>query len=237
MKNKIIYKTFIIIALSFFAVPYFALADASSGWWGQINANGVIVRKSPSVDSPKIGSLSSINRVKILDTASGNGGTWYQIDGGAYPGGYISSDWVDKITQPIPPSNPDIPPGVNSGDYWIDVNISKEILTLFQYNQPVLATYISTGKFSRSTMAGTFHIWEKLNKTRMHGGPPATDHVYDLPNVPWTMYYSGSFAVHGTYWHDKFGTPQSAGCTNLTQGDAKFVFDRVNVGTTVYNHY
>jgi lipoprotein-anchoring transpeptidase ErfK/SrfK len=51
------------------------------------------------------------------------------------------------------------------------------------------------------------------------------------------MYYSGSLAVHGTYWHDKFGTPQSAGCTNLTQGDAKFIFDRASVGTTVVNHY
>jgi lipoprotein-anchoring transpeptidase ErfK/SrfK len=68
------------------------------------------------------------------------------------------------------------------------------------------------------------------------------------------MFYKGSYSLHGTYWHDKFGTRQSSGCTNLTQGDAKFLFDRINPvikppakfytvatadnpGTTVYIHY
>ena len=87
----------------------------------------------------------------------------------------------------------------------------------------------------------------------MSGGPPVVPYRYNLPNVPYVMYYKGSYAVHGTYWHDKFGSRQSAGCTNLTQGDAKFVFERVNPklpegsnstrptsgnsGTVVYNHY
>ena len=87
----------------------------------------------------------------------------------------------------------------------------------------------------------------------MQGGPPVVSYRYDLPNVPWVMYYSGAYGIHGTYWHDKFGTQQSAGCTNLTQGDAKFIFEKTlpimpankasvissdsNPGTVVYNHY
>ncbi len=87
----------------------------------------------------------------------------------------------------------------------------------------------------------------------MRGGIPGTSSYYNLANVPYTMYYYGSYGIHGTYWHDKFGTRQSSGCTNLTQGDAKYIFDLTgpkltdglrsvwfsadNMGTVVYNHY
>ena len=87
----------------------------------------------------------------------------------------------------------------------------------------------------------------------MQGGPPLVNNYYDLPNVPWVLFYHGAYAIHGTYWHDKFGTQQSAGCTNVTQGDAKFIFDKTspllpenvnsvlssetNNGTAAYNHY
>jgi lipoprotein-anchoring transpeptidase ErfK/SrfK len=87
----------------------------------------------------------------------------------------------------------------------------------------------------------------------MRGGPPVVPFFYDLPNVPYVMYYHDGYGVHGTYWHDKFGTRQSSGCTNLTQGDAKFIFSLTtpilnsgqnsvlstpdNPGTVVYNHY
>ncbi len=67
------------------------------------------------------------------------------------------------------------------------------------------------------------------------------------------MFYHGGYSIHGTYWHDKFGTQQSAGCTNLTNGDAEFIFSKTlpspsndqnsifssdtNLGTVIYNHY
>ena len=86
----------------------------------------------------------------------------------------------------------------------------------------------------------------------MTGAPPLATHVYDLPDVPWVMYYKGSYSVHGTYWHDNFGSQRSAGCTNVTQGDAKFIFNLTspdigtlnsvrstinNPGVVVNNHY
>jgi len=37
---------------------------------------------------------------------------------------------------------------------------------------------------------------------------------YNIPDVPYTMYYSGSYAIHGTYWHHRFGT-QSAMAVNV----------------------
>jgi lipoprotein-anchoring transpeptidase ErfK/SrfK len=57
---------------------------------------------------------------------------------------------------------------------------------------------------------------------------------YYLDDVPWAVYYDEARAIHGTYWHTYFGYPQSHGCVNLTIGDAKVVYDWVNVGDWVY---
>ncbi|MFO0173853.1 MAG: L,D-transpeptidase, partial [Aphanizomenon sp.] len=37
----------------------------------------------------------------------------------------------------------------------------------------------------------------------------------------------------GAYWHNKFGTPVSHGCVNLSPPHAKWLFNWANVGTTV----
>jgi lipoprotein-anchoring transpeptidase ErfK/SrfK len=226
------------------------------GWWGQINTDNIAVSQKPSASSTQTGSFSSANRVKILNEVSGQEindmNIWYEIDGGKYPHAYIFSDLVTPMPQPQPPKKLAIPEEVQKGDYWIDVDIAKKILTLVDYDKPVFATYISTGREENPTPTGTFKVWYKLRKTTMKGGPPLVKQKYNLKNVPSVMYYEGSYAIHGTYWGDKFGTPQSAGCTNATQGDAAFLFEKTkpalasdknslfsskdNPGTIVYNH-
>lgn len=226
------------------------------GWWGNVNGNKVDLFEEPTTQSKKLGTFSTINTVKVLEEVSGESikrnNLWYKIDGGAHPGAYIFSSNVSAMVQPEPPLSVKIPENVAAGEYWIDVDLTKRILTLFQDDKPVFATYVATGRPGNPTLTGTYKIWYKLEKTRMHGGPPTVSYYYNLPNVPYVMYYRGSYAVHGTYWHDKFGSRQSAGCTNLTQGDAKFIFDLVNPkipdsakaarsspdnpGTVVYNH-
>jgi hypothetical protein len=182
---------------------------------------------------------------------------WYQIDGGAYAGAYVFSDLVTPITQPAPPENFSIPKEVAKNEKWIDVDLTKKILTLFDYDTPIFCTYIAPGREENPTQTGTFRVWYKLVKAEMQGGPPLHAYRYDLKNIPWVMYYNYSYAIHGTYWHDKFGTRQSAGCTNMTQGDAKYIFENTlpqipdgkteafarnkpgsgyGTGTVVYNH-
>ena len=57
----------------------------------------------------------------------------------------------------------------------------------------------------------------------MRGEDPV-DGPYEVSEVPWTMYYSGSYALHGAYWHDDFGKTRSHGCTNLAPADARWLF-------------
>lgn len=225
------------------------------GWWGKINTTDVPVHESPTASSSILGYLNTINRIKVLEEKSGtlfNGSNlWYMIDGGQYPGAFINSSYVEAIPQPTPESNPEIPKEIKEGEFWVDVNIEKQVLTLFKFNEPVFATYVSTGRAWSPTVRGTYRIWVKLKKGGMSGGPPLVPYTYNLVDVPWIMYYKGSFAIHGTYWHDEFGTVRSAGCTNLTQGDAEHIFSEVlpltstknetrpsenSLGTIVYNH-
>lgn len=113
------------------------------------------------------------------------------------------------------------------GKRWIEVDISDQTLTAYQGDVPVFATTVSTGKPGWRTLPGKFRVYVKYEQTRMTGED------YDTPDVPWTMYYSGDFAIHGAYWHDNFGTPVSHGCINLRVPEAKALFEWSSVGTEV----
>jgi hypothetical protein len=60
---------------------------------------------------------------------------------------------------------------------------------------------------------------------------------YYLTNVPYTMYFYDGYGLHGTYWHNNFGTPMSHGCVNLRTEDAQWLFEFASVGTPVNVHY
>lgn len=73
----------------------------------------------------------------------------------------------------------------------------------------------------------------------MTGGEGAD--FYDLPNVPYTMFFEGpnapagaGFSLHGAYWHDNFGHAMSHGCVNMKITDAHKLYDWVNPVTNGY---
>ena len=198
------------------------------GWWGRVNTNYIPVMEEPNGSSKRLGTFFVNNKIKVLKMQKGDGRVWYKIDGGQYPGGFVDSQFINAIAQPAPEKELAIPSKVAIGDYWTDLNISKKVLTLYKYDQPVMSTYVSTGMKETPTILGAYNVWYKINKIRMRGAPPLATHVYDLPNVPWVMFYKGSYSLHGTYWHDDFGTQRSSGCTNLTQGDAKYIYELTN---------
>jgi lipoprotein-anchoring transpeptidase ErfK/SrfK len=61
-----------------------------------------------------------------------------------------------------------------------------------------------------------------------------SDQYYDLPGVPWTMYftYQGG-AIHGAYWHNNFGSQWSHGCVNLIPDEAEKLYSWAELGTKV----
>lgn len=107
-------------------------------------------------------------------------------------------------------------------DKHIYVDLSTQTLYAYEGKKLFFKTLVATGKWGK-TPTGNFHIWQKLVATRMSGGEGAD--AYDLPNVPWVMYFYHDFGLHGAYWHDNFGHTMSHGCVNMRQVDAKKVFE------------
>ncbi len=117
------------------------------------------------------------------------------------------------------------------GQRWIEINLSTQTLTAWQGDVAVLTTVVSSGKASTPTVTGRFAIYNKLDSQRMTGPD------YDLPGVPWVMYFYSDFAIHGAYWHANFGVPTSHGCVNLTIDDAQTLYNWAPAGTEVWVHY
>jgi lipoprotein-anchoring transpeptidase ErfK/SrfK len=53
------------------------------------------------------------------------------------------------------------------------------------------------------------------------------------------MYINGGVALHGTYWHNNFGTGtrMSHGCINLPLSSAAWLYDWAPLGTPVRVQY
>ena len=118
-----------------------------------------------------------------------------------------------------------------AGTKWIEVNLSEQTLTAWQGDVAVMHTSISSGRSNTPTVTGRFTVGNKYKAQRMTG--PG----YDLPNVPWVMYFHGSYAIHGAYWHNNFGVPMSHGCVNMRTDESQMLYEWAPAGTEVYVHY
>lgn len=123
------------------------------------------------------------------------------------------------------------------------VDLTNQRLYAYEGDSMVYDFLISSGKWGR-TPTGDFNIWIKLRYTRMQGGNPAIGTYYNLPNVPYVMFFyngevpkSRGFSLHGTYWHNNFGHPMSHGCVNMRTEDVEKLYywtDPPTVGNMTY---
>ncbi|MEO0325463.1 MAG: L,D-transpeptidase [Myxococcota bacterium] len=115
------------------------------------------------------------------------------------------------------------PRGVPASARWVHVDLEAQVLVAYEGDTPVFATLVASGREGYETPAGLYRVQHAYLSTSMRGEDPV-DGPYDVAEVPWTMYYHRSFALHGAYWHDGFGVVRSHGCTNLAPVDARFLF-------------
>lgn len=138
---------------------------------------------------------------------------------------------------------------ISGGEKRIEIDLAKQRLLAFERDVLIYSFLISSGKWGR-TPKGIFDIWGKFRYTKMEGGSKALRTYYYLPNVPFVMFFANDeipkrrgFSLHGTYWHDNFGTPMSHGCINMkTEEAAKIyswarpsLFDRRSILATTDN--
>ncbi|CAN5393923.1 hypothetical protein BH10CHL1_BH10CHL1_12620 [soil metagenome] len=106
---------------------------------------------------------------------------------------------------------------------WIRVDLSEQIVVAYEGKKPIRAFRVSSGLPNTPTVTGTFHIRTKVLSQTMVGGEG--NMYYNLPGVKWVQYFYQDYSFHGTYWHNNFGHPMSHGCLNMTNADAKWLFD------------
>jgi len=148
------------------------------------------------------------------------------------------------VPMPIPAAAPANPPASQSaqpaprprssgGTKLIIVNLSDQWLYVYEGQNQVYDAPISTGRDGMETPTGTFSIYAKLKVQTMDGVTDGEKWV--VPNVPNVMYINGGVALHGTYWHNRFGTGArlSHGCVNLPLRAAGWLYDWAPIGTTV----
>ncbi len=144
----------------------------------------------------------------------------FEVDGGK---------WLsDQDASRIDPARR-MPAWGKNGEKWLDVNVTKQTLVAYDGTEPVYATLVSSGEaglddpaHSTATKRGIFRIHTKHLSTTM-----ASDEVgeeYELRDVPYVQYFEDGYALHGAYWHDRFGVPKSHGCINLAPEDARRLF-------------
>ena len=154
----------------------------------------------------------------------------------ATPGTMYAEIVADTPTSEyIPPTamafEPAPVPSGGYGDRWIDVDLSQQRVYAYEGDTVVNSFVVSTGTWQTPTVTGRYKVWIKLRTTTMAG--PG----YYLTNVPYVMYFYKGYGLHGTYWHNNFGTPMSHGCVNLTIPDSEWIYNWSVVGTVVNVHY
>jgi len=120
--------------------------------------------------------------------------------------------------------------GVNApadGERRIVIDLSEQTLTAYQGDVVVLQSVVSTGKASTPTRTGEFKTYQKLESQEMTGED------YDLPGVPWIMYYDEDRAIHGAYWNPHLGIATTHGCTNMSIPESKALYSWAPLGTPV----
>lgn len=140
--------------------------------------------------------------------------------------------FISESTAPQPVLRPI---GVGPNERWIDVNLTQQRLVAYEGDTPVFDTLVSSGTWNHPTVTGQFRVWLRFTSQTMDGR--RLGYNYYLENVPYVMYFYQDYALHGTFWHNNFGTPMSHGCVNLPTPAAEWIFNWSTIGTLVYVHY
>src|SRR5512143_641873 len=172
----------------------------------------------------------TIHWIMSAVTSPDDGKIWYQVlDDKWHKLYYAPGEHLRFIpAEELAPLSPDVPDTQKK----IQVRLDDQLVLAYENNQPVFATRAATGAIfiggTYTTPIGHFMTYHKRPTRHMANGD-ITASGYDLPGVPWVMYFTeAGLSLHGTYWHNDFGHPKSHGCINLSVEAAKWLFRWTN---------
>jgi hypothetical protein len=177
------------------------------------------VRPSFEVDgepNPDFEKLERFTFFQVFDAAIGEDDwIWYQIGGGRW----IRQTYVALIDIDEPPED------VGEGEFWVEVDLYEQTFAAYEGTRMVYASLISSGLNRWPTYEGIFQVWSRFNREKMSGAEGKVDY-YFVEDVPYIMYFDrdNEIALHGAYWHDRYGYKHSHGCVNMPPRDAEWIY-------------
>lgn len=202
----------------------------------------VNMRSGPGTEYKVVERLRTGVVLKVESTVEKNGQGWYKIifdDSILYPE-RVKGDWYVAVdpesVQPIENiGDEELTKNSATTSKYIIIDLSQEMLYAYDGDKLFMQEPISTGLDFTPTPVGKFTVFKKTPSRYMQGPiPNVSTQVYDLPGVPWNLYFtSGGSVIHGAYWHDHFGKPWSHGCVNLPPQKAKELYMWANIGISV----
>ncbi|MCK5934255.1 MAG: L,D-transpeptidase [Fulvimarina manganoxydans] len=107
------------------------------------------------------------------------------------------------------------------------VDLSSQTMTVIQDGKVRYRWPVSTARRGYVTPTGT---WRPKRVHRMW-----YSRKYDMSPMPYSVFYHGGYAIHGTGAVSRLGRPASHGCVRLHTANAKTFYDlvrRVGMGNT-----
>lgn len=224
-----------------------SLFDMSQGpQWYQVTSEVLNIRQAPTTEAPGMFSTTSrpfitqlyrgdrikpIRAVKGEEVTPGNN-LWLQIY--EKPDQFIYSGFVTRMEVPAFPK----PPNTHKG-LWVAISIERQMMAFYQDDKIIYRTMIASGRPGYDTVQGSFKLiggYRPLSQV-MEGGNRASGTGYRLEDIRNVTYFFNDYAIHGSYWHAKYGlVTQSHGCVNATVYDASLVH-QLPAGTPVEVFY
>lgn len=152
---------------------------------------------------------------EIFDIVEGDDGwLWYDIGSGRW----MRQTYVSLVDLTPRPEE------IGEDEFWVEVDLYEQTFAAYEGDQMVYAGLISSGLNQWPTREGLFQVWDRQTKTKMAGAEGKVDY-YFIEDVPHTMFFDQDIALHGAFWHDRFGYKHSHGCVNMPPRAAEWVFN------------
>ena len=97
------------------------------------------------------------------------------------------------------------------------VDVSEQRMTVYYHGKAAYSWAVSTARRGKHTPRGTYRgkYLSRHHKSSLYNNAP----------MPYSIFYSGHYAIHGTNQISRLGRPASAGCVRLHPKHAAILFN------------
>lgn len=100
------------------------------------------------------------------------------------------------------------------------IDVSKQTMTVTKHGRVLYSWKVSTARKGYVTPRGT---WRPKRMHKMWHS-----RKYDMSPMPYSVFYHGGYAIHGTSAVGRLGSPASHGCVRLQTANARTFYNLVS---------